>query len=233
MPSTISDADHTLTCPSCGRNPVAAGPAGPGAPPVLVRRVVAVLFVDIVGFTALVDGLEPEEVRALQVDYFGAVSRVARAYGGIVEKYVGDAVLVVFGSDEQDDALDAYRAVQAGLRMQEDLDGRPLAGRHPVRTRVGIATGDVVAELGARDGGHAMISGSVVTTAARLQAYAPHGTVVVDAYTRHATAAMIAYQDLPPVAAPGKPRPLELWRALPRHNPRHAARPRTARLTAR
>jgi adenylate cyclase len=71
-----------------------------------------------------------------------------------------------------------------------------------------------------------------VITASRLQAYAPHGTAVVDAYTRHVTAAMIAYQDLPPVAAPGKPRPLELWRALPRYQPRHA-RSRAGRLSAR
>jgi class 3 adenylate cyclase len=226
MPSTISDADHTVTCAACGRP--AAGPAA------LVRRTVTVLFIDIVGFTSLVDDLEPEDVRELQLDYFAVVARIVRAHGGVVEKYVGDAVMAVFGVGAPGEPF-ATRAVQAGLRMQRELDGRPLAGRFPVRTRVGIATGDVVVDPAAADGGQAMVSGRVVTTAARLQAYAPHGTTVVCANTRDATATQVAYQDLPPVAAPGKPRPLELWRALP-PDPRPApavVRPRPVRLTLR
>lgn len=231
MPSTTVAADHAVTCPACGHLPTDR----PASPP--ARRVVAVLFADIVDFSSLVEDLEPEDVRDLQLDYFAVASGVARAFGGIVEKYVGDAVLAVFGA-EDDDELFAYQAVQAALRMQERFDRRPLAGRYPVRTRVGIATGTALVDSAAHDGGQAMVIGSVVITAARLQTYAPHGTTVVDAYTRHATASMIAYQDLPPVAAPGKPRPLDLWRALPRHSPRHGLRvvpaPRRAgRLTAR
>jgi class 3 adenylate cyclase len=85
-----------------------------------------------------------------------------------------------------------------------------------VRTRVGLATGDVIVDLAAtRDFGHGMISGSVVSTAARLQAYAPHDTVVVCATTQAATGDSIAYQELPPVRVAGKPYPLDLWRALP------------------
>ena len=99
--------------------------------------------------------------------------------------------------------------------MQHALRGRRLAGRYPVRTRVGLATGDVIIDRDAtRAGGYGMVSGSVVTTAARLQAYAPDGTVVVDGPTRRVTGDLIAYQELPSVAVAGRPYPLELWRAL-------------------
>ena len=184
------------------------------------RRTVTVLFIDIVGFTALVDRLDPEDVWALQKDYFAVVSRAVRAAGGVVEKYIGDAVMAVFGADPRRGdtaetvARDAARAVQAGLRMQEALRDYPLAGRFPVRTRVGVATGVAIVDVAARDGGQAMISGSVVATASRLQAYAPHGTVVVCAATRQATDALISYQELPPVAVAGRAYPVELWRAL-------------------
>ena len=109
----------------------------------------------------------------------------------------------------------AAAAVRVGLSVQEALRGRLLAGRFPVRTRVGLATGDVIVDLAAtRDGGHGMISGSVVSTASRLQAYAPHDTVVVCAATREVTDELIAYQEMPPVSVAGKPYPLDLWRAL-------------------
>jgi len=178
------------------------------------RQSVTVLFIDIVGFTALIDDLDCEEVWELQGDYFAAVSDVVRSCGGVVEKYVGDAVMAVFGLDGPDCAS-AAAAVRAGLLSQEALRGRLLAGRHQVRTRVGLATGDVIVDLNAaRDGGHAMVSGNVVSTAARLQAYAPHDTVVVCAETRRVTDELIAYQELPPVSVAGKPYPLDLARAL-------------------
>jgi class 3 adenylate cyclase len=184
------------------------------------RRTVTVLFIDIVGFTALVDRLDPEDVWALQKDYFALVARAVRAAGGVVEKYIGDAVMAVFGADPRHGdtaeavARDAARAVQAGLRMQQALRGYLLAGRFPVRTRVGVATGVAIVDAAARDGGQAMISGSVVATASRLQAYAPHGTVVVCAATRQVTDALISYQELPPVAVTGRAYRVELWRAL-------------------
>jgi adenylate cyclase len=179
------------------------------------RQTVSVLFVDIVGFTALVDELDCTEVRALQVDYFAAVSAVVRDCGGVVEKYVGDAVMAVFGVSSRCPGEGAAAAVRAGLQVQEALDGRRLGGRFQVRTRVGVATGDVIVDLAAaRDGGQHMISGSVVSTASRLQSYAPHDTVVVCAATREVTDSSIAYQELPPVSVTGKPYPLDLWRAL-------------------
>ncbi|MEU8813336.1 adenylate/guanylate cyclase domain-containing protein [Actinoplanes sp. NPDC048796] len=180
------------------------------------RQTVSVLFIDIVGFTSLIDDLDCAVVRALQRDYFGIVSEVVRSGGGVVEKYVGDAVMAVFGTDETGFGPEAAAsAVRVGLSVQEALRGQLLAGRFAVRTRVGIATGDVIVDVAAtRDFGHGMISGSVVATAARLQAYAPHDTVVVCASTREASDELIAYQELPPVRVAGKPYPLDLFRAL-------------------
>jgi len=185
------------------------------------RQAVTVLFVDIVGFTTIVDVLDCADVRDLQVDYFATVSAAVRAAGGVVEKFIGDAVMAVFGVPGPDAgtpdgvACAAASAVRAGLRVQEALRGRLMAGRFPVRTRVGLATGDAIVDLDqTRDGGYGMVSGSVVSTASRLQAYAPHDTVVVCAATREATDASIAYQELPPVAVAGRPYPLDLWRAL-------------------
>jgi adenylate cyclase len=180
------------------------------------RQTVTVFFIDIVGFTSLIDDLDCAEVRALQRDYFTLVSEVVRDGGGIVEKYVGDAVMAVFGtSDDGFGPEAAASAVRVGLSVQEALRGLLLAGRFAVRTRVGLATGDVIVDLtAAHDYGYGMVSGSVVSTAARLQAYAPHDTVVVCAATREVTHELIAYQEMPPVRVPGKPYPLDLFRAL-------------------
>ncbi|MBL7254345.1 adenylate/guanylate cyclase domain-containing protein [Paractinoplanes lichenicola] len=190
------------------------------------RQTVTVLFIDIVGFTSLVDDLDCAVVRALQRDYFGIVSGVVRAGGGVVEKYVGDAVMAVFGTGSAGFGAEAAAsAVRVGLSVQEALRGQLLAGRFSVRTRVGLATGDVIVDLeAAHDGGQAMISGSVVSTAARLQAFAPHDTVVVCPQTRAAAGDLIAFQELPPVRVPGKPRALDLYRALEPHRARTATR---------
>jgi len=180
------------------------------------RQTVTVLFIDIVGYTSLTDDLDCAVVRALQRDYFSTVCDVVRAAGGVVEKYVGDAVMAVFGTGPDGFGPEAAAsAVRAGLSVQEALRGQLLAGRFAVRTRVGLATGDVIVDVAAaREFGHGMISGSVVSTAARLQAYAPHDTVVVCAATRAITGELIAYQEMPPVRVAGKPYPLDLWRAL-------------------
>ena len=203
-------------CPTCGQ-PGGSTTAGSAEQ----RRMVSVLFVDIVGFTALADELDCEDVWALQKDYFAVVSQIVRDHGGVVEKFIGDAVMAVFntghaGSGHADGpGRAAARAVRAGLAVQQALRGRLLAGRFGVRTRAGVATGNAIVDCHvARDGGHAMISGGVVSAAARLQAYAPHDTVVVCATTRRYTDRLIAYQELPPAAVAGKAAPLDLWRAL-------------------
>ncbi|MFI7521317.1 AAA family ATPase [Micromonospora globbae] len=178
------------------------------------RRTVTVLFADIVGSTALVDRLDPEDVRAVQRAYFDTVAGVLRRWHGVVEKYIGDAVMALFGARESD-GFDAYRAVRAGLEIQRELDRRPLPGGATLRVRVGVATGEAVVDLGAaRDGGHGAASGAVITTAARLQEYAPPGAVVCCAATHRATAGTVTYRRLTPVTVAGRVPPVGVWHAV-------------------
>ncbi|MGW4500349.1 adenylate/guanylate cyclase domain-containing protein [Micromonospora sp. NPDC004336] len=129
--------------------PMPTIPAGPqrvtpaGWPVPEERRTVTVLFADIVGSTALVDRLDPEDVRALQRAYFDTVAGVLRRWHGVVEKYVGDAVMALFGA-RGSDGFDAYRAVRAALEIQGALDQRPLPGTPRLRVRVGVATGEAL-----------------------------------------------------------------------------------------
>jgi adenylate cyclase len=193
----------------------------PSVEATLRRQTVTVFFVDIVGYTSLSEELDCAELLALQRDYFGIVSRVVGEAGGIVEKYIGDAVMAVFGTTGPDAGTPgavsraAEAAARTGLAVQDALRGRLLAGRHRVSTRVGLATGDAMVDTEAtRYGGFGMVSGGVVATASRLQAYAPHDTVVVCAATQSASAETVAYQEMPPVALRGKREPVALWRAL-------------------
>ncbi|MEV4657269.1 adenylate/guanylate cyclase domain-containing protein [Micromonospora sp. NPDC049301] len=178
------------------------------------RRTVTVLFADIVGSTALVDRLDPEDVRALQRAYFDTVAGVLHRWHGVVEKYVGDAVMALFGA-RHSDGFDAYRAVRAGLEIQAALDRRPMVGGIGLRVRVGVATGEVVVDLGsAVSGGHGVASGAVITTAARLQEYAPPGAVALCAATARATAGLIAQRQLAPVPVAGRVPPGPVWHAV-------------------
>ncbi|MEW2427414.1 adenylate/guanylate cyclase domain-containing protein [Micromonospora sp. NPDC047644] len=176
------------------------------------RRVVTVLFADIVGSTALVDRLDPEDVRALQRAYFDTVAGVLHRWHGVVEKYIGDAVMALFGA-RHSDGFDAYRAVRAGLEIQAALDRRPMVDGIRLRVRVGVATGEVVVDLGdAVTGGHGVASGAVITAAARLQEYAAPGAVALCAATARATAGLITQRQLTPVA--GRVPPAPVWHAL-------------------
>ncbi|WP_051724013.1 adenylate/guanylate cyclase domain-containing protein [Micromonospora chokoriensis] len=178
------------------------------------RRIVTVLFADIVGSTALVDRLDPEDVRALQRAYFDTVAGVLHRWHGVVEKYVGDAVMALFGA-RHSDGFDAYRAVRAGLEIQAALDRRPMVDDIRLRVRVGVATGEVVVDLGAAvTGGHGAASGAVITTAARLQEYAPPGAVALCAATARATAGLITQRQLEPVPVGGRVPPVPVWHAI-------------------
>ncbi|PWU49116.1 adenylyl cyclase [Micromonospora globispora] len=186
------------------------------------RRTVTVLFADIVGSTGLVERLDPEDVRALQRAYFDTVAGVLRRWNGVVEKYIGDAVMALFGVPGSD-GFDAYRAVRAGLEIQQALDRRAPAGIR-LRIRVGVATGEALVDLAAtRDGGHGTASGAVITTAARLQEYAPPGGVVVCAATQRATAGLVEQRPLASMTVAGKALPLDVWRVT------GVARPRPGR----
>ncbi|MFF5174604.1 AAA family ATPase [Micromonospora sp. NPDC000089] len=186
------------------------------------RRTVSVLFADIVGSTALTEALDPEDVRALQRAYFDTVGTVLRRWQGVVEKYVGDAVMALFGA-RRSDGLDEYRAVRAALEIQAALDRRAMPGGVALRVRVGVATGEAMVDLAAaRDGGHGAASGAVTTTAARLQEYAPAGGVVVCAATHRATAGWIEQHPLAPAALAGKAAPVRVWRPVRPVRPRPA-----------
>ncbi|KAB1921775.1 AAA family ATPase [Micromonospora noduli] len=178
------------------------------------RRVVTVLFADIVGSTALVDRLDPEDVRALQRAYFDTVAGVLHRWHGVVEKYIGDAVMALFGA-RHSDGFDAYRAVRAGLEIQAALDRRPMVDGIKLRVRVGVATGEVVVDLGdVVTGGHGVASGAVITTAARLQEYAAPGAVALCAATARATAGLITQRQLTSVPVAGRVPPVPVWHAV-------------------
>jgi len=187
----------------------------------LQRRVISVLFADIQGFTAFTELQDPEEVRALQEIYFRTVASVIHRWDGVIEKYIGDAVVAVFGVPRcQED--DAYRAVRAGLEIQEAVTGIRFPDGAPLRVRVGVATGEAVVDLTtAWDGGQWFVTGDVVNTAARLQAVATPGTVVVTAATRRITDSLIDYQELPPVQLAGKRDRTPIWRAREPRRPAH------------
>jgi class 3 adenylate cyclase len=199
-------------CTSCGE-PTAARGAGLTARE--ERRTVTILFLDLAGFTRMAERLDPEDLRELQLAYFSTARDIVHRSGGILEKYIGDAVVAVFGVPVESEH-DATRAVQAGLALQRALDAQPLAGRYQMRARVGIATGEALVDLAAaHDAGEAMVAGDVVATAARLQHHAPDGGVLVSAATRRATVGSVRYTGDPrQVTVAGKQQPVEVWQAL-------------------
>jgi class 3 adenylate cyclase/predicted ATPase len=177
------------------------------------RRVVSVLFVDVVGWTSAAEQLDPEDLRAAQSDYFAAVRAVIEETGGTLEKYIGDAVLACFGAPRatEDDAL---RAVRAALRIQESM--RELAvGDERLEARVGVATAEALVDLDADPArGQAFVTGDVVNLASRLQAAAPGGGVLVGAATYAATSDSVTYEAIGPLALKGKAEPVQAYLAI-------------------
>src|SRR5918996_2191583 len=199
--------DRARFCLACGA-PLAEPPAAGEE-----RKVVSVLFVDLVGFTDRSDRADPEDVRATLRPYHERVKADIERYGGTVEKFIGDAVMAVFGAPVAHED-DAERAVRASLRVLEtiaELRGEGL----DVAVRSAVTTGEAVVALGARlDQGEGMVAGDVVNTAARLQSAAPVGSVIVDAATMRSAEGSIAFEPLDSVAAKGKAEPVRVWRAV-------------------
>src|ERR1700690_3007742 len=170
------------------------------------RRVVTVIFVDLVGFTARAEQLDPEEVRAVLAPYHDRVRREIESFGGVVEKFIGDAVMGVFGAPVAH-GDDAERAVRAALVVR-DIVGELAGG--DLQIRIAVNTGEAVVSLGARPAfGESMVAGDVVNTAARLQAAAPVNGVVVGEETYRATRSAVEYAPTGPVVAKGKEHPVE------------------------
>jgi len=179
------------------------------------RRIVSVVFVDLVGFTSRSEQLDPEDVRAILSPYHETVRAELESFGGVVEKFVGDAVMAVFGAPTAH-GDDPERAVRAALAVREAVGA--LNVEQPgleLRIRGAVNTGEAVVSLSARPAlGEAMVAGDVVNTASRLQQHAPVGEIVVGEETYRATRAAIEYEPLEAVTAKGKTTPIETWRAV-------------------
>ena len=176
------------------------------------RRLVSVLFADLVGFTTLAEDRDAEEVRELLSRYFDAARRVIGRYGGTVEKFIGDAVMAVWGAPiAQED--DAERAVRTALDLVGEIAVLGAeAGLPGLRLRAGVVTGEAAVTVGAE--GQGMVAGDLVNTAARVQSVAEPGAVLVGESTRRLTDAAIAYVTAGEHELKGKAEPVALWRAL-------------------
>jgi class 3 adenylate cyclase/tetratricopeptide (TPR) repeat protein len=213
----------TKICPACSEeNPdrarfclACASPLDAPVPALEERKIISVLFVDLVGSTARADRADPEDVRALLRPYHERVKLEIERFGGTVEKFVGDAVMAVFGAPVAHED-DAERAVRAALAILDAIDALNVAdGRLNLAVRGAVATGEALVSLDARpERGDAIAAGDVLNVAARLQQVAPVGSFVVSEATYRATAAVVEYEELPPADLKGKSERTRMWRAL-------------------
>jgi len=171
------------------------------------RRLVSILFADLVGFTAFAEERDSEEVRETLTRYFDLATDVITRYGGTVEKFIGDAVMAVWGTPTARED-DAERAVRAALEL---VDAVRVVGPG-INARAGVLTGEAAVTLGATNQG--MVAGDLVNTASRLQSVAPPGTVLVGESTHRAASSAIAFEPAGEQALKGKVAPVPAFRAL-------------------
>ena len=187
-----------------------AGPRPAGG--VSERRLVSVLFADLVRFTSLSEHRDPEEVRELLSRYFDSARKLIERYGGTVEKFIGDAVMAVWGTPVARED-DPERAVRAALALTAAVTALGAeVGMPELRVRAGVLTGSAAVEVGAESEG--MVLGDTVNTASRLQSIAAPGTVLVDDVTRRATEAAVAYEDAGLHQVKGREQAVHAWTAL-------------------
>src|SRR5205823_10687703 len=161
--------------------------------PVAERRLVSVLFADLVGFTSLSESRDSEEIREIQSRYFDICRRLIALYGGTVEKFIGDAVMAVWGTPSATED-DAERAVRAALDLVAAVTALgDEVGMADLRARAAVMTGEAAVTIGAE--GEGMVAGDLVNTASRVQSLAQLGTVLVGEATRRATEQTVAYED--------------------------------------
>jgi len=197
-------------CGECG-SPLAAAPAAGREE----RKVISVLFADLVGFTSRAEKLDPEDVRALLSPYYARLRLELERHGGTVEKFIGDAVVALFGAPVAHED-DPERAVRAALAIREAI--AELNENDPsleLEVRIGVNTGEALVALGSRpELGEGMVSGDVVNTAARLQSAAPVNGILAGETTYRATAKEIEYREAEAVEAKGKANPVPAWEAV-------------------
>ncbi len=206
-----------MTCPSCGTHAPPEARFCPSCGHALVtrpdeRRVATLVFGDLVGFTALSQSADPEQVKRLVDTCFEAMSSDVVAYGGRVDNIVGDEIVAIFGAPVTHED-DAERAVRCALQMQRTLGTLRERLGIQVEMRVGVNSGEVL--VGAlRGGGDFTAMGDVVNTASRLQSSAAPGQVIVGPLTEAATRASIRYESLGPIQVKGRDQAVEAWVAV-------------------
>ena len=199
--------------PVAGSGTVPSHPADARAPsahaaPATERRLVSILFVDLVGFTTLADDSDPEAVREFLGRYFELAREVVERYGGSIEKFIGDAVMAVWGTPfARED--DAERSVRAALDLVAAIPG---LGTDRPQARAAVLTGEAAAVIGAQ--GQGMVAGDLVNTASRLQSAAPPGTVLVGDATQRAAGEAIVFEPAGEQLLRGKTAPVPAWRAV-------------------
>jgi class 3 adenylate cyclase/tetratricopeptide (TPR) repeat protein len=199
-------------CGACGTAMAQAAPAAAATPPPATeRRTVSVLFADLVGFTVLAGARDPEEVRELLTSYFDAARSAVERHGGTVEKFIGDAVMAVWGAPtSQED--DAERAVRVALELVDAVHALGERTGIELGARAAVATGEAAVTVGAV--GQGIVAGDLVNTASRIQGAAEPGSVLVDDATRRMTEAAIVCEAAGTFDLKGKPEPVALWRAM-------------------
>ena len=188
-------------CSECGTALSEARPAARSE-----RKVVTVLFADLVGFTARSERLDPEDVQAVLAPYHERLRYELERWGGTVEKFIGDAVMALFGAPVTRED-DPERAVRAALAIRDWI-----AEERRLQVRIAVNTGEALVNLAARpEAGEGMAAGDVVNTAARLQSAAPVNGILVGDTTYRATAQAIDYAERQAVEAKGKEEPIPVW----------------------
>ena len=201
--------DEARFCLACGT------PFAPPEPPREERKVITALFTDIVGSTARAEQLDPEDVRAMLQPYYTRLRTELERFGGTVEKFIGDAVVALFGAPVAHED-DPERAVRAALAIRRAIDELNEADDWlDLKIRIGVNTGEALVVLGARPSeGEGMAAGDVLNTAARLQSNAPVNGILVGEATHRATAHAIEYREAPSIEAKGKAAPVRVWEAI-------------------
>ena len=191
-------------CSECGTALVEARPAGGTE-----RKVVTVLFADLVGFTSKSERLDPEDVEAVLAPYHERLRYELERWGGTVEKFIGDAVMALFGAPiTRED--DPERAIRAALAIRDWIEEE---GK--LQVRIGVNTGEALVKIGARpEAGEGMAAGDVVNTTARLQAAAPTNGILAGESTYRATSEAIEYREHDAVDAKGKEEPVGVWEVV-------------------